>query len=80
MTPNDSQSAPSCQTTSECPRCQSRFVCGVARGESHCWCMELPAVMPVRCEAQCFCPACLAEAIEVAHRGLGETTPVDLVP
>jgi hypothetical protein len=46
-----------------CPNCGAAFTCGIAAGESRCWCFDLPPVMPVRADTACLCPACLAQAI-----------------
>ncbi|MGH8833142.1 MAG: cysteine-rich CWC family protein [Polaromonas sp.] len=30
-----------------CPRCGAGFRCGMVAGDSECWCVKLPHVMPV---------------------------------
>ena len=47
-----------------CPQCGAGFVCGIAAGGERCWCFDLPAVMPVRADTACLCPACLMKAIQ----------------
>ena len=47
-----------------CPSCQGSFECDLAQGKDHCWCMELPAVLPVCAEAKCLCEYCLRRAID----------------
>lgn len=46
-----------------CFCCGHSFVCDLARGRDHCWCMKLPAVLPVRADAKCMCEDCLRQAI-----------------
>lgn len=63
--------------TSVCPRCGAGLRCGNIAGDAHCWCAQLPNIMPVPAgraplapsspeaagasAASCFCPACLQE-------------------
>jgi hypothetical protein len=43
-----------------CGKCGSAFVCGMAAGAEHCWCADLPPLMPLAdTAAGCYCPACL---------------------
>ncbi|MES2384361.1 MAG: cysteine-rich CWC family protein [Pseudomonadota bacterium] len=55
---------------SSCPRCGASFRCGLVGGDSACWCVKLPHIMPVPSAspsttgapgASCFCPACLQQ-------------------
>jgi hypothetical protein len=58
--------------TKPCPRCGAAFVCGIAAGESRCWCADLPAILPPNPAASCYCPACLKFLIsEVTRPGAG---------
>ena len=47
-----------------CIKCGAEFHCGIAAGETTCWCMEKPVILPVpEDEATgCYCPACLEKA------------------
>jgi len=49
-----------------CPRCGASFACGIAAGESRCWCFNLPNVIPLPSidGEGCLCPDCLRAAIE----------------
>lgn len=57
------------EPNSSCPRCGAAFRCGMVGGDSECWCVQLPHIMPVPSNpsttatgtagASCFCPACL---------------------
>jgi hypothetical protein len=68
-----------------CPQCGAAFVCGLAASDSldgdgiadvHCWCFDLPPVMPVRADTACLCPACLTKAIQQAtHKATPEEKP-----
>jgi hypothetical protein len=51
-------------TKQACPQCNTSFVCDLAQGKEHCWCMKLPAVMPVCSGAKCLCENCLRSAID----------------
>ena len=52
-----------------CNRCGAQFSCAMADGaasDQPCWCVALPAVMPVpggEAGQSCWCPACLGEVI-----------------
>ena len=35
------------ELNSNCPNCERHFTCDVANGCASCWCMSLPAVLPV---------------------------------
>jgi hypothetical protein len=54
--------------TSICPQCGAQFVCGIAAGEKHCWCFDLPPVMTMSADTTCLCPDCLREAIEAKRK------------
>jgi hypothetical protein len=52
----------------------------MAQGKEHCWCMSLPAVMPVCANAKCLCPNCLQREIEAIQIRLADAAvnpPVD---
>jgi hypothetical protein len=54
------------QFINTCPQCGKTFKCGKSAGEAHCWCADLPHVLPVpegKSEG-CLCPTCLSAAIE----------------
>jgi hypothetical protein len=61
----------------QCPRCGARFVCGMVAGESHCWCADLPNVMPMTETTYqgCLCPACLREFINLRLKSKREESP-----
>ena len=51
-----------------CPRCGAVFVCGSEAGSDHCWCADLPNIVPLdgiafpgeeRVYDGCLCPDCL---------------------
>ncbi|MEW6515014.1 MAG: cysteine-rich CWC family protein [Pseudomonadota bacterium] len=43
-----------------CPACGREFICGMAAGDQHCWCADLPPVsVPATAPAGCHCPDCL---------------------
>ncbi|MGQ2978891.1 MAG: cysteine-rich CWC family protein [Polaromonas sp.] len=55
---------------SSCPRCGAAFRCGMVGGDTECWCVQLPHILPVPSgalsstgvpQASCFCPACLQQ-------------------
>ena len=46
-----------------CARCGAKFECGMTQGLSHCWCEDLPKVLPVKPGAACLCPDCLKKEI-----------------
>lgn len=75
MTPNDSQLILVSPVANECPRCQARFVCEIALGRDHCWCMALPAVVPVGTAARCLCCECLAQLIGESRTSVDEVEP-----
>jgi hypothetical protein len=50
-------------TKQSCPNCQTSFACDLAQGKDHCWCMKLPAIMPVCSTSSCLCEQCLQAAI-----------------
>ncbi|MFM8761120.1 MAG: cysteine-rich CWC family protein [Polynucleobacter victoriensis] len=63
-------------TVQTCPKCSTTFTCGVAQGQSHCWCMDLPTI-PKEIISQeisktggdpegCLCPACLKALAKAA--------------
>ncbi|MEI8016941.1 MAG: cysteine-rich CWC family protein [Schlesneria sp.] len=58
---------PECETpkesTGKCPSCMGPFICDLANGCASCWCMSLPAVLPVNQDATCLCRECLEKAI-----------------
>ncbi len=51
-------------TVKMCSRCGAQFPCGALPGQSRCWCAELPPIMPLAAEGDCFCPECLRAEIE----------------
>ncbi|MEW6293025.1 MAG: cysteine-rich CWC family protein [Pseudomonadota bacterium] len=53
------RSEPSVAGVRRCPACGSRFVCGMAAGQSPCWCADLPPITIDPQAGGCFCPACL---------------------
>jgi hypothetical protein len=55
-----------------CPECGAAFTCGLAAGDERCWCFDLPAVMPVRADTTCLCPACLAKAIQQQQQEINQ--------
>jgi hypothetical protein len=44
-----------------CAECGNSFQCGHPDGG--CWCSDFPRVMPLKPDAGCLCPACLAKAV-----------------
>ena len=49
-----------------CPACGRLNECGMAKGETECWCFALPHVLPVNAADRgvgCYCRTCLARAI-----------------
>jgi hypothetical protein len=47
-----------------CAKCGTAFSCGMIAGETHCWCADLPKLIPLDANADaCFCPACLKQEI-----------------
>lgn len=59
-----------CGAAQACPACQGKFVCGIAQGQNHCWCMMLPAVISVSPDQSCLCEACLKSEIARAQECL----------
>jgi hypothetical protein len=58
--------APPALANSVCPQCGAQFRCGMEGGDSECWCVSLPAFLPLPAKADrgpiaasCFCPLCL---------------------
>jgi hypothetical protein len=43
-----------------CPGCQTQFSCCI----NQCWCSELPKIIPLTDNAECYCPDCLKTIIE----------------
>ncbi|MBZ0275868.1 MAG: cysteine-rich CWC family protein [Anaerolineae bacterium] len=61
-----------------CPRCGSQFTCGLANGESHCWCFDLPHKVPLpKAQAQkgCLCPNCLQQVMDEIAAQEKQATP-----
>jgi uncharacterized protein len=53
-----------------CPGCGTKVGCGAAPGKDHCWCADLPRIMPVPdVGTDCLCPECLRR--EIARRREG---------
>ncbi len=44
-----------------CPKCGASFGCST----SNCWCAELPPVIELTPGAECYCPTCLKEIIDL---------------
>lgn len=57
-----------CGLAQACAACQGMFVCGIAQGQEQCWCMKLPAVLPVSSHQTCLCEICLTREIARAQR------------
>jgi hypothetical protein len=55
-----------------CPECGAAFTCGLAAGDERCWCFDLPAIMPVRADTTCLCPACLAKALQQQQQEINQ--------
>ena len=47
--------------TQLCAECGATFQCGHPDGG--CWCAVYPQVMPLKPDARCLCPTCLAKAV-----------------
>ncbi len=63
--------------TQPCSNCHQQFHCEIAQGKDHCWCMNLPAILPVRAQAGCLCVECLQHAIaELQQADAAQTTNV----
>jgi len=60
---------------SVCPGCGTSVACGAAPGKEHCWCADLPRVMPVpTLGTGCLCPECLRGEV---HRRQEQAKPQD---
>lgn len=48
-----------------CPGCGEPVSCGAERGESSCWCTELPGRLPLPGETggSCYCRRCLEKKL-----------------
>jgi hypothetical protein len=55
--------------TKTCGRCGAKFTCGPEAGQAACWCAELPHIMELSAEGDCYCPACLRTMIEARLAG-----------
>lgn len=55
-----------------CPQCNQKFTCGIADGESICWCFDLPNIIPLdeisNTSSDCLCPQCLQDKIDVLSK------------
>ena len=67
---------------SVCSRCGVQFSCAMvdgAPGDPPCWCVAMPAGLPLpgesAAEATCWCPACLKNAI--AEHASANNNPTD---
>ncbi len=52
-----------------CPQCKSTFLCGIANGDDHCWCFNLPHVLSfdgagTGSATGCLCPNCIQRHIQ----------------
>ena len=45
-----------------CSSCGGEFICE-AKNSDNCWCIKLPAVMPMDSQQNCECPNCLSKSI-----------------
>ena len=45
-----------------CSSCGGEFICE-AKNRDDCWCMKLPAIMPMKTLQDCECPNCLSISI-----------------
>ncbi len=48
---------------SKCHICERHFTCDITNGCASCWCMTLPAVLPVSEDTKCLCQECLEKII-----------------
>jgi len=48
------------ETSKMCPNCSTTFACY----SGGCWCSELPQIMPMNPEHECYCPECLKAIID----------------
>lgn len=46
-----------------CPSCQSEFTCEAKAGSTTCWCMQLPPIIELDEQSDCFCPTCLKKTV-----------------
>lgn len=49
-------------TSDRCPSCGNPVGCGMTRGKTTCWCVDLPHRMPMPANesgARCYCRVCL---------------------
>ena len=49
-----------------CPACANSVGCGVVKGETSCWCFDLPHRMPMPTNeegARCYCRSCLERLV-----------------
>lgn len=55
-------------TTKHCSACGKAFACGRGGQEGgadlQCWCLSLPAILPIEDGLDCRCPACLKAAVQ----------------
>ena len=58
------------ESNTKCPSCMRHFNCDIAKGCTGCWCMSLPAALPVNVDAKCLCRECLEKAIAAGTAGL----------
>lgn len=54
-------------SSQRCPACGQPLRCGVAMGDSQCWCFALPPRLSPDGAASCLCPDCLAKALAQAR-------------
>ena len=47
-----------------CPQCGQPVACGVAAGQTQCWCMALPNIQSIADQTACWCQRCLSEQIQ----------------
>ncbi|MCB9450634.1 MAG: cysteine-rich CWC family protein [Anaerolineaceae bacterium] len=50
-----------------CPRCGEPFTCGLAVGEAHCWCFDMPKKASIgkeQAQQGCICPKCLQALLD----------------
>jgi len=56
-----------------CPRCGTRFGCGVSA--PGCWCEALPPLAEPASGRGCYCPACLRTLSAPGQSGAGSGMP-----
>lgn len=63
----------------DCPRCGRPNHCGMARGESTCWCQTRPpSGLPIVSGAACLCAECLDVVLSEKQAGASAASvPVD---